>query len=351
MASGRFLSISIAEDDRLSRLSLIAEYVYLKAIPHLDRDGLVTGKPGLLYSRVCPTREELFGGLQAIIDEWVAVGLVVRFTSPEGPALFFVGFSKNNNLPHYERERPSRFPPPPGYYRTDKGMFPDGTLPPEKKSKKAKDDSLPESGESDNSILDEVQELLQDSVPILGTEEEEQEEDKDQDKDQGRERAPARIASPREPASKEIRFKSPHVDLRHFVNGYVPPGKGTNAVEVYYERFSIHQDVARLNAIKEDDLATFCKDLEKLREVVIAYSRTAFQLGNVALILDWYRDGVPEKHRPPSMNGVYKNNNSTDEERTRKQARARQAREKIKTAELTRMPIDPQWLKDIEAAR
>ena len=89
MASGRFLSISIAEDDRLSRLSITAEYVYLKTIPHLDRDGMISGKPGLLYSKVCPLREELFGATASLIDEWVHVGLVVRFESTEGPFLFF----------------------------------------------------------------------------------------------------------------------------------------------------------------------------------------------------------------------------------------------------------------------
>src|SRR5688500_5767964 len=122
MASGRFLSVSIAEDDRLGRLSITAELIYLKTIPHLDRDGMISGRPGLLYSKVCPLREELFGETAALIDEWVNVGLVIRFECNEGSVLFFPGFSKNNNLPHYHRERPSRFPVPPGYERTPKGL-------------------------------------------------------------------------------------------------------------------------------------------------------------------------------------------------------------------------------------
>jgi hypothetical protein len=178
MASGRFLSVSVAEDDKLSKLSMTAEYVYLKTIPHLDRDGLITGKPGLLYSKVCPTREELFGGLQVIIDEWVQVGLVIRYVTDEGPALFFRGFSKNNNLPHYERERPSRFPAPPGYYRASAGLLPNGTEPPTKKPKRPRRDPIPPSSsdshvEVQECILDEVQ----DEVPIFGTEEEDQDQE------------------------------------------------------------------------------------------------------------------------------------------------------------------------------
>lgn len=185
MASGRFLSTSIAEDDRLSKLSLMAEFIYLKTIPHLDRDGMISGKPGLLYSRVCPTREEMFGNVQSLIDEWVKVGLVIRFDSAEGPVLFFPGFLKNNNLPHYDRERASRFPSPPGYERVATGLILEGTEPPVKKQK-----SRTESNESTAKVQDEVLESVQDVErdEVLENElqeqEQEQEEDKEQDQEQ-----------------------------------------------------------------------------------------------------------------------------------------------------------------------
>lgn len=182
MASGRFLSISISEDGKLSKLSVTAEYVYLKTIPHLDRDGLITGKPGLIYSRVCPTREELFGELQTIIEEWVQVGLVIRYMTDEGPALFFRGFSKNNNLPHYERERPSRFPAPPGYYRGEDGLYPLGTEPPAKKPKKPKPDPLPPTNGTgqvriQDELLDSVQDELHSNTPNVDSEEEDQDQE------------------------------------------------------------------------------------------------------------------------------------------------------------------------------
>lgn len=162
---------------------------------------------------------------------------------------------------------------------------------------------------------------------------------------------PARIESPREAAGKELRYKSPHLDPRHFVNGYVPTGMGKTAVEVYYERFSINQDAARLSPVKEDDLVHFCKDLGKLREVVTAYSRTTYQPGNLQLILDWYSGGIPEKHRPPPTNGVHKNGSGGEVSRDVLLARARLARENIKTAKLVGAEIDARDLRAIEAAK
>jgi hypothetical protein len=94
-------------------------------------------------------------------------------------------------------------------------------------------------------------------------------------------------------ATKEVEHKSPHVDARKFAGGFIPPGAGTTAVEVYYERFDIRKDAARLNAIQEDDLVRNCPDLGVLRGVVTAYSQMPYKPGNLRLMLDWYRDGVP----------------------------------------------------------
>jgi hypothetical protein len=52
MANGRFVSTSIANDQALASLSMEAELIYLKTIPHLDRDGLITGVPGSLLGRL-----------------------------------------------------------------------------------------------------------------------------------------------------------------------------------------------------------------------------------------------------------------------------------------------------------
>lgn len=123
MAEGRFLSRSIATDAQLAQLSETAELLYLKVIPHLDRDGMISGEPLALLGIISPLRfSQLQSKIACAIDEWVAVGLVTRFATASGSScLFFKGFLKQQKL-KYERERPSKYPAPPGYVRTETGL-------------------------------------------------------------------------------------------------------------------------------------------------------------------------------------------------------------------------------------
>ena len=126
MAKGRFLSATIAMDGRLNGLSLPAEYVYLKCIPHLDRDGLILcGSGSELWAQVCPRRAELLPQIAGFIQEFISAGLVTRYQTPEGDVLYFHGFAKNQAGMRYDREAASRFDAPPGYIRNDAGLTPD----------------------------------------------------------------------------------------------------------------------------------------------------------------------------------------------------------------------------------
>jgi SOS-response transcriptional repressor LexA len=102
--------------------------------------------------------------------------------------------------------------------------------------------------------------------------------------------------------AKTVRVQSPYLtDARRFVGGYIPAGQGLNPVEVYYERFSINNDRERLTAPLEDDLARNCPELERLREVITAYGRRRnYAPGNIQLILDWYRSGIPNGNQRAS---------------------------------------------------
>lgn len=310
MARGRFLSTSVAEDDRLSKLSMVSELLYLKTIPHLDRDGMISGKPGALWGKVCPLREELMPEMQKAIDEWIAVGLVIRMATDTGPVLFFPGFLKNNNLLHYDRETPSKFPVPPGYERTDMGLIPEGAEQKKKPTRKPKEAQVPPSSNGNGA---HVNDLVNDKVMDLSPKGEEQVEVKVEVKvevqGEGEDTAPAQ-SQPTPPAvptvelrarngaTSKLRFHSPHIDKTHFDpdTGYIAPGKGTTAVEVYYERFDICHNEERLTVPMEDDLMRHCPDLERLRAAVTAYSRAGFKtLRNIKLILDWYRE--PERYQ------------------------------------------------------
>lgn len=125
MPDGRFLSKTVATDEPLNRLTWQAQAVYMMTVPHLDRDGLITGHPLLLLAQVAPLRAaELVGIMPGIIQEWIDADLVMCYQSDDQLALFFPGFLKHQRLPHYDRETPSRFAPPPGHERTDQGLVP-----------------------------------------------------------------------------------------------------------------------------------------------------------------------------------------------------------------------------------
>lgn len=124
MASGRMLKQTIATDKRLNDLSIEAEYLYLKCIPHLDRDGLIHGDAPVLWGTVCPRRTGLLTRIEELVSEWVSAGLVIRYDTKEGVVLFFAGFAKNQTI-RYDREGASRFGPPPGFIRTESGLTPD----------------------------------------------------------------------------------------------------------------------------------------------------------------------------------------------------------------------------------
>lgn len=124
MARGRMINTTVATDKRLAALSLAAEYLYLKTIPHLDRDGLILGDAPVLWARVATRRPELFAETDAYIGEWLRQGLVIAYETPDGRALFFLGFGKNQTGMRYDREPESTIPAPPDYVRTATGLVP-----------------------------------------------------------------------------------------------------------------------------------------------------------------------------------------------------------------------------------
>lgn len=74
-----------------------------------------------------PKRLALLDQAPKLIQGWIDRGLVERYTYKDGPILFFPGFRKHNRIMDYARAPESRFPPPPGYYRSDADLVPDDT--------------------------------------------------------------------------------------------------------------------------------------------------------------------------------------------------------------------------------
>ena len=113
------------------------------------------------------------------------------------------------------------------------------------------------------------------------------------------------------PAAKQVPASRYLPKGLHLTGGHIAPGAGQNAVQVYYERF--RPDTDRLTCPQEDDLISGCPDLAKLREVVIAYSQSGYRSCNVKLILDWYRNGIPQHNKPdrPSRRDLQQYNKQT----------------------------------------
>jgi hypothetical protein len=109
MARGRMISTSIAFDPEFNRLTMPQQLLFLRTIPHLDRDGLISAIPTRLHGIVAPLVPELVGEIESAIKAWCDAGLVDVYTTPAGPILYFAGFSKNQPGMRYDQEAPSIF--------------------------------------------------------------------------------------------------------------------------------------------------------------------------------------------------------------------------------------------------
>lgn len=240
MARGRFISESVATDARLNSLSVEAELVYLMTVPHLDRDGLIDGDPDVLWGKVCPKRRQFLDAMTLYIEEWIRAELVVSYETPGGAVLWFKGFAKNQVGLRYERESPSRFPPPPH----GKDSQPAGSSPATVRQP------------SDNCLAQlEVQGQLE-------------------VKDQGRDHA--RVTEPPAPP------KPTH-----------PP-----AVAIFLEFCT-----KTVNRTQTDTIASTVVDLDLWRRVLTEWSLRGHNTANVNGLLDWYRDGIPHVSRNGGQHG------------------------------------------------
>lgn len=316
MASGRFVSASIADDTRLSRLSLTAELLYLKTIPHLDRDGMIIGRAGALWGKVCPLRDELMGEMQRVISEWVQVGLVIRMDTGDGPVLFFPGFLKNNTLLHYDRERPSRFPVPPGYERTANGLIVEGAEP-KKKSKEVK--VPPSSNGNSASVQDEVLEPILDEVLDFALQ------DQDQVKDQEKEES-----SPIPPLPPEPEAPPAQDEIGAVFTAWLENMPGT------------------MTPILKDEILELideCSARSVIHGITVSVEQNKRFFKYVASVARNHSAG----REPPARMVVMPK--LSEAERSALATRGKLARSSLQTAQKFDGYIDPQWQKDIDTAK
>lgn len=129
MARGRMINTTIALDPEFNALSPAAQLLFMRTIPHLDRDGLVIGQPTALWAQIAPLMPDYLPLMAGAIDEWAAAGFVRVIPTKIGPVLYFNSFHTNQVGMRWDREPASRIPLPDGIKRTPDGLeFNDGDL-------------------------------------------------------------------------------------------------------------------------------------------------------------------------------------------------------------------------------
>jgi len=160
MPEGRFLSKSVAHDLELNTVSLEADYLFTRCIPHLDREGRMPGHPSQVKGMACPMRREL---TEQVVDralgELAAAGLVAWYEVDGRPILEFPGFDVNQKGLRKDREAESRLQPPTTVgaqqLRTYSGSTPDPLPPSEVKvsqGKLSKEKNIGQSPDVENSV-------------------------------------------------------------------------------------------------------------------------------------------------------------------------------------------------------
>lgn len=161
MARGRMISKSIAVCGQLKGVSLEADFLFGRIIPHLDRDGRTYADPDVIKATACPLRRELSVEVVARCITELAVAELISLYEVDGAQyLWCPGFAAHQGGFHYAREAASRIPPPnapgvtppagPTRLRTKSGPAPDEVRAREVKRSEVKKTGRPASGEADS---------------------------------------------------------------------------------------------------------------------------------------------------------------------------------------------------------
>lgn len=111
MPDGRFISKSISVSEQLGSISLEADFLFGRCIPHLDVDGRITGNPKGLKAIVCPLRDELsHQKITHLLKELHEAGLVVWYEVNGSRYLEFPNFARHQKGMHRDREAASKLP-------------------------------------------------------------------------------------------------------------------------------------------------------------------------------------------------------------------------------------------------
>ena len=114
MPDGRMISKSIATSEQCAMVSLLADYLFTRMIPHLDAAGRMPGSPRAVRGIVCPLRDDVtVTKVAAALNELNAVNLIVWYTVDGQQYIEFPKFRFHQRGARFDRESQSRIPDPP----------------------------------------------------------------------------------------------------------------------------------------------------------------------------------------------------------------------------------------------
>lgn len=122
------ISKSISTNGQLKRVSLEADYLFGRCIPHLDREGRIDGDPDVVKAMTCPLRRELTSEVvERCLGELQAAGLIEWYEVGGQRAVWFPGFAAHQSGLRKDREAESRIPAPSATASlpTNSGVTPD----------------------------------------------------------------------------------------------------------------------------------------------------------------------------------------------------------------------------------
>jgi hypothetical protein len=107
------ISKSIATSEQVASVSLLADYLFTRMIPHLDQDGRMSGSPRTVRGIVCPLREDVTSEQVAgALGELDGVALIHWYEVDGQRFIEFPKFKDHQRGARFDRESPSRIPPP-----------------------------------------------------------------------------------------------------------------------------------------------------------------------------------------------------------------------------------------------
>ena len=126
MPDGRMLSRSISVCGQLGAVSLEADYLFARMIPHADREGRIAGDPRTIKATCCPMRDEFSVPIiERCVQELSAQGLIVTYEAQGTRVIALPGFFRHQRGARFDREASSRFPDNPDEVRSRSGLTPD----------------------------------------------------------------------------------------------------------------------------------------------------------------------------------------------------------------------------------